>query len=182
MKAYYDRKPSTLEAVGNGSYLYRWNIEEVSVDSSEEQKTQWKCDEVVIPPPLNVDDAVALVIEAANIEDIEEIAAIRNEVGLTIISHDIDSAKADLRKKIIEYDSSSAVNSFTFAGVEMWLDKATRVGLKLRFEAEIRLGRSATTLWLNGIGFTLPLLGDSNAVDLLDAIELYASASYDVTQ
>lgn len=27
-RAFYDEMPSTLEAVGNGSYLYRWDIQE----------------------------------------------------------------------------------------------------------------------------------------------------------
>ena len=29
MQAFYDSKPPYLEAVGNGSYVYRFNIEEV---------------------------------------------------------------------------------------------------------------------------------------------------------
>ena len=33
--AFYDNKPSKLEAVGNGSYLYRWNIQEVKPESVE---------------------------------------------------------------------------------------------------------------------------------------------------
>ena len=33
--AFYDEKPSVLEAVGNGSYIYRFNIEE---QTSHEQK------------------------------------------------------------------------------------------------------------------------------------------------
>jgi hypothetical protein len=34
-----------------------------------------------------------------------------------------------LDKKISYYDSSSSVNSFIFNGNNLWLDKATRVGL-----------------------------------------------------
>lgn len=82
-------------------------------------------------------------------------------------------------EEIIRYDSSSEVNGFYIGGQEIWLDKATRVGLKLRFDAEIESGRTDTTLWYEGISFNLEL---DNAVQMLNAIELYASACYDNTQ
>lgn len=94
----------------------------------------------------------------------------------------IECQKRMLMERIAAYDSSEHVNSFTIGGVQTWLDKATRVGLKLRFEAEQRLGKTETTLWQNGMQFPLPLSGDVTALDMLDGIELYASACYDVTQ
>ena len=50
MQAFYDKKPSTIEAVGNGSYRYRFNITEVNtpVSNEEETQAQWSCDEVII--------------------------------------------------------------------------------------------------------------------------------------
>jgi hypothetical protein len=39
----------------------------------------------------------------------------------------------------------------------MWLDKETRVGLKLRFEAELASGKTETTLWYDGLSFNLSL-------------------------
>ena len=90
--------------------------------------------------------------------------------------------KDKLKEQILRYDSSEHVNSFTIADVKLWIDKATRVGLKLRFEAEKRLGKTETTLWQNGMQFPLPLEGDITALDMLDGIELYASACYDTTQ
>lgn len=80
---------------------------------------------------------------------------------------------------IIRHDSSIEVNGFYIEGQEMWLDKATRVGLKLRFDAEIASGQTNTTLWYEGTPFNLELV---NAVQMLNAIELYASACYDNTQ
>lgn len=82
-------------------------------------------------------------------------------------------------EEIIRYDSSKEVNGFYVGGVEMWLDKATRVGLKLRFEAEIASGKTDTILWYEGNQFPLTL---ENALSMLNAIELYASACYDNTQ
>ena len=80
---------------------------------------------------------------------------------------------------ILRYDSSEEVNGFYIGGQELWLDKATRVGLKLRFDAEIANGQTNTTLWYEGTPFNLELV---NAVQILNAIELYASACYDNTQ
>lgn len=53
---FYDHKPSKIEAVGDGSYRYRWNIEEEvetlnaeGVTQPVETRVQWKCDEVIVP-------------------------------------------------------------------------------------------------------------------------------------
>ena len=89
---------------------------------------------------------------------------------------DIKSRKVDA---ILAYDSSDAVNEFSMGGLPIWLDKATRAGLLLRFEAEAKAGRTSTTLWYNGLPFTLPL---TYAQEILIALELYASACYDNTQ
>ena len=77
------------------------------------------------------------------------------------------------------YDSSESVNSFYVGNVTMWLDKSTRVGLKLRFDAEIASGKTDTILWHEGHQFPLTL---ENALTMLNSIELYASACYDNTQ
>lgn len=82
-------------------------------------------------------------------------------------------------EEIIIHDSSNEVNGFYVGDVEMWLDKATRVGLKLRFEAEIDSGKTDTILWYEGNQFPLTL---KDALTMLNAIELYASACYDNTQ
>lgn len=58
-RAYYDTKPPKLEAVGNGNYLYRWDIQEEEVqhemmqEGKEEpvssvKKVQYSCREVTI--------------------------------------------------------------------------------------------------------------------------------------
>ena len=51
---HYDFKPSKLEANGNGSYTYRWDIQEVQVENhfgeagDNGQATKWTCNEVVV--------------------------------------------------------------------------------------------------------------------------------------
>lgn len=61
MKAFYDEKPSPFEAIGNGSYFYRYDIEEVV--NEEDENTQWACQEVVIWGNLDRSRVVKAVIE-----------------------------------------------------------------------------------------------------------------------
>ena len=67
MTAFYDNKPSVLEAVGNGSFLYRYNIEEVvpeltDENAGEEKVSQWKCEEVTVWAPVSTDKVIEAVI------------------------------------------------------------------------------------------------------------------------
>ena len=63
MKAFYDNKPSKLEAVGNGSCLYRQNIAEVTVENgTEEARSQWECEEVTVWSPVTANKITAAVI------------------------------------------------------------------------------------------------------------------------
>lgn len=80
---------------------------------------------------------------------------------------------------IMSYDSSDNINIFFVNDIPVWLDKATRAGLMLRFQAELAMGLEETTLWYNSIEFKLPLV---NAVQMLYAVEVYASQCYDKTQ
>jgi hypothetical protein len=90
-----------------------------------------------------------------------------------------NEAKKELISNIEYYDSSSDVNMFFIQGLPVWLDKATRAGLKLRFEAEIAMGKTETALWYDSLQFPLPL---DTAIQMLYAIEVYASECYDNTQ
>lgn len=52
---YYDNKPAKTEPVGDGRFRYRFNIEELPAptaemeEEQEEQSTQWRANEVIIP-------------------------------------------------------------------------------------------------------------------------------------
>ena len=91
----------------------------------------------------------------------------------------IEDYKRDKKDEILHFDSSDEVNQFTINGMPVWLDKATRAGLVLRFQAEVTTGNTETALWYNGLEFKLPL---DNAMKMLYAIEIYASQCYDNTQ
>ena len=160
-------QPPQFEKLSNGNirlfYYSRPYTEDVTrVDpetgkETTEQRTSWLCNAVELS-----DDYIKSMI--------------RENPDST------ECQKRLLRERITAFDSSTHVNSFTIGGIETWIDKATRVGLKLRFEAEKRLGRTETTLWQDGMQFPLPLVGEVTALDMLDGIELYASDCYDVTQ
>ena len=64
MKAIYSQKPKVLEAVGNGSYLYRYNITEEQTEATEqtEQQTQWSCEEVTVWAPLSANKITEKVL------------------------------------------------------------------------------------------------------------------------
>lgn len=91
----------------------------------------------------------------------------------------ISFLKERAKANVLEYDGSSSINQFTISDVNVWLDKATRAGLKLRFESEKANGLTETTLWYNGMKFVLDI---DVALNMLFAIEMYASACYDKTQ
>ena len=91
----------------------------------------------------------------------------------------IDDVKQQKISELLEYDSSIHVNCFLYDNMQMWLDKATRVGLKLRVEAELLQNKEITSLWYNGFEVKLKT---SDAQNMLYQIELYASECYDNTQ
>ena len=70
MIAFYDNKPSILEAVGDGSYRYHFNIIEINPevmsstdkDVQEKQRTQWQCQEVTVWSPVTSNKITKAVI------------------------------------------------------------------------------------------------------------------------
>lgn len=88
-------------------------------------------------------------------------------------------ARRDKKFEVERYDTSHDVNEFYVSDQSIWLDKATRAGLLLRFQAEQARDITDTALWYNGQQFPLKV---DQAIQMLYAIELYASACYDNTQ
>lgn len=166
------------------------NVEDATTDESSEETTGQIKDNLEMVEPTEEESIEEPKYEEAVIEEeitewICDVVEIKDDALLQLIKSDpngLECQKRILEERIKAYDGSEYVNSFTFGGIPMWLDKATRVGLKLRFEAELALGKESTTLWLNGMDFTLPLSGEQSAMNVLTALEVYASASYDVTQ
>jgi hypothetical protein len=113
-----------------------------------------------------------MLINDGWVEYVPEVIEITDEERLEI-------ARESLYEKINSYDQSNAVNAFYMTGVEMWFDKATRVGLMLRFLSENAMGINTTSLWYGNISYELSV---ENAIQMLYSLEIYASNCYDNTQ
>ena len=90
----------------------------------------------------------------------------------------LSAAKTSMLAEITAYDSSSSVNSFLLNGMEVWLDKATRVGLMNSTTIAKSMGQDKTTLWLGS--YQLEVECDK-AIQLLSALEMYALECFNVT-
>lgn len=80
-----------------------------------------------------------------------------------------------LAKKIEIYDSSKDVNSFIFNGNNLWLDKATRVGL-------MHLANCSTESIQLVLGDTILTFTPEQVKEFLSKLEVYAGQCYVQTQ
>lgn len=68
MKVIYDNEPSVLEAVGNGSHRYHYDIKAVKAESEEKSsgdessRTQYECQEVIVWEPITSNKITEAVI------------------------------------------------------------------------------------------------------------------------
>ena len=90
----------------------------------------------------------------------------------------LSAAKTSMLAEITAYDSSVAVNAFLLNGMEVWLDKATRVGLMNSTTIAKASGQKTTTLWLGGLKLVVDC---DKAIQLLSALEMYALECFNVT-
>ena len=90
----------------------------------------------------------------------------------------LSAAKTSMLAEITAYDSSSSVNSFLLNGMEVWLDKATRVGLMNSTTIAKSMGQQKTTLWLGSYQLEVDC---DKAIQLLSALEMYALECFNVT-
>lgn len=112
-----------------------------------------------------------------------------NEVGENVVEDNKlkvyigrELTPAEVKKEVLgnisAFDTSSAVNGFYYGDRELWIDKATRVGLVNAVNAAIALGEENITFGIQGISVTLPC---QQALQMLYALEKYALACYNVT-
>ena len=95
-RAYYDEKPSVFQAVGNGDYLYHWDIQEEKITNNagedpQSEVVKYSCLETTISGEVSYDKCVEAVIRSEYGID-QEMAVINKynsyKNGLT---QDIDS-------------------------------------------------------------------------------------------
>lgn len=90
----------------------------------------------------------------------------------------LQAVKSSMLAAITAYDSSSAVNVFLLNGMQVWLDKATRVGLMNSTTIAKNMGQEKTTLWLGSYQLEVDC---DKAIQLLSALEMYALECFNVT-
>ena len=117
-RAFYDAKPPKYEAVGNGSYLYRWDIQEEvitnemtsSSDENDEpsERVQYSCFEVVVWSPVTsnkITEAVISTICSASHE--QKLVNEYNAANLGMVGGSKTSEEAKQRiaayKEFLEY-------------------------------------------------------------------------------
>ena len=109
--------------------------------------------------------------EQASMEEIKEISE-----GLG--AEPLEYMRKAMIHYIEKYDSSTAVNAFELNGMQVWLDKATRVGLMNSTQITRDMGHDTTTLWFDG--YKLEVRCDM-AIMLLSSLEMYALECFNVT-
>lgn len=80
--------------------------------------------------------------------------------------------------EITKYDTSSNVNVFSLNGVDVWLDRDTRVGLMNSTTIAKNMGQENTILWLGTVKITVKC---DQAIQLLSALEMYALSCFNKT-
>lgn len=194
-------KPNTFESLNNGIWYYNYDITEKTVtirenEDEEKEETRYefvqvringvptlaKCYEAILK--VYRDDRFTNLFEAVELDS--DSKELKNEIYFNIkvdfgIEEEIsplEKAKKAVIRKINEYDQSSDVNSFFLNGVQVWLNKDTRVGLMNSLTIERDAGKEISTLWFNNICININC---EAALQMLKSLELYALACYNKT-
>lgn len=153
---FLERHPLIEYGVLGNTYVYanEQEVEEeytdMNPDGNDEKKTRtvYKYDVVDIDKRFKTEDEV-----------IAELKVLKND-------------------EITKYDTSSNVNVFSLNGVDVWLDRDTRVSLMNSTTIAKNMGQENTTLWLGTIKITVKC---DQAIQLLSALEMYALSCFNKT-
>ena len=88
-------------------------------------------------------------------------------------------AKEEKISELMNYDSSTEVNSFTINGQEMWLTRDDRTQIDESINAYEAQGASAMTKYFDGVAYTFEL---TTWKQMLNALIVYASEALNVTE
>lgn len=195
-------KPAKFQSLNNGIWYYNYNIVEKTVtvrdmyDKKEKEELRYNFVQVRINGKPNLTKCYEAILKAYKdsdgtnlyeaIELDEASKEIKNEIyynikvdfGLEEEISPLEKTKKSVIKKIDAYDQSSDVNSFFLNGIQVWLNKDTRVGLMNSLTIEKEAGKEISTLWFNNICININC---DAAIQMLSALELYALSCYNVT-
>lgn len=195
-------RPEKFESLNNGVWYYNYDIVEKTVTvrdmNDEEDKEELRYDFLQVringKPTLPkcydailkayIDEDGVSMYEASRLDNStkdlsdEIYYSVKVDFGLEEEVSPLEKAKKVIIKKIDEYDQSSEVNSFFLNGIQVWLNKDTRVGLMNSLTIEKNAGKEESTLWFNNICVTINC---EAAIQMLSSLELYALSCYNKT-
>lgn len=191
-------KPQKFESLNNGIWYYNYDITErvIMTEDNEIEEIRYNFLQVRIngkPTPIKCYEAILKKYTDENNISLQESIQIDNtykdladeiyynikvDFGLEEEISPLEKAKNKVLKQIEIYDKSSNVNSFFLNGIQVWLDKNTRVGLMNSLTIEKNSGKEVSTLWFNNICITINC---DAAMQMLSALELYALECYNKT-
>lgn len=195
-------RPEVFESLNNGIWYYNYDIVEKIVtvrditDDEEREELRYnyvqvrikgyptvaKCYEAILK--TYKDENKTNLYEASRIDEsfkdlTEEIYYnIKVDFNLEEELTPLEKAKKDKLKEIDTYDVSPEVNSFFLNGLQVWLDKSTRVGLMNSLNIEKIAGKEISTLWFANIKLNI---NTDAAIQMLRSLELYALECYNKT-
>ncbi len=200
-------RPEKFESLNNGIWYYNYDITErvamvpkhMSESEELEEQTIYSYVQVRINGEPTVDKCWEAILKAHKDEtntalynynqspskdmDSESLAEeiyfnVRVDFGLEELLTELEKAKKNKIKEIDNYDTSVEVNSFFLNGLQVWLNKDTRVGLMNSLTIEKNAGKEDSTLWFNNICVVVKC---DAAMQMLSALELYALECYNKT-
>lgn len=198
-------KPEKFESLNNGIWYYNFNIDSEVVTTSSigeddfKEITRYKYSQVRVIglPTVNkcyeavlkayVDKDNTTLFDALNspmkTSELEELAdslyeMIEIDLGLKKQPTELEIEKKKAIKSIDDYDVSPEINSFFLNGLQVWLDKSTRVGLMNSLNIERAAGKEISTLWFGNLKLDINI---EAAIQMLSALELYALKCYNKT-
>ena len=194
-------RPEVFESLNNGIWYYNYDITKYTVkvidmDSEEEKDetrysyiqvrisgkpTLSKCVEAILKQYVNEEKSTlydVMLLQGTNNQIDDIYYNIQVDFGIESPISKLDQAKKEVIRKIDEYDTSVNVNSFKLNGVDVWLNKDTRVGLMNSLTIEKNTGKESSTLWFGNLNLNI---SPDTAIQMLSALELYALECYNVT-
>lgn len=199
-------EPKKFEPLNNGVWYYNFDIEsEVIPESITEDKenskeitrykyaqvrilgepTLTKCYEAMLKSYHNEEGTslMSVMSSPAKTEEAEQLAEslyemVEIDFGKRDKPTELEAEKRKAIKAIDDYDVSLEVNSFFLNGLQVWLDKSTRVGLMNSLNIEKLAGKETSTLWFGNIKLDI---NTEAAIQMLSSLELYALECYNKT-
>lgn len=200
-------RPEKFESLNNGIWYYNYDITErvelvprhMSESEELEEQTIYSYVQVRINGAPTVDKCWEAILKTYkdetntalynyNLSPSKDTASktlsdevyfnVRVDFGLEEEPTELEKAQKEVIKKIDEYDTSVAVNSFFLNGLQVWLNKDTRVGLMNSLTIEKNAGKEESTLWFNNVCVVVKC---DAAMQMLSALELYALECYNKT-